>query len=347
MKYLFIITGIAYGHLTREEAIINKLKELDKKAEIVVAGYETSYKYFKNKYKMLKLNSVVFPGSFGRFRSVETLIKNYNVLIKWIKNIHIVNKFIKDFNPDVIISDWEPFALFIKRCNYLIWNYKPKYSKANSLTLFIQRFLVGLGYFIAGVSGKKIIIPSFKKEINYKNYIYTDLIVRNRPNEIKPLEKYQDSILVMIGGADFGLNLASKIDNISKNFNEKFIFFGYKPKSKNCIGYKEFRNNYLNYLKSCKAVISLGGYSGISESIIFNKPNLAFPIKNQVEQEAVVEEFKNYIEIGDIESSEEELIIIIKNFLNKLNKMKKKISTLKIKNGADEIAKILYKESKS
>lgn len=347
MRYLFIITGIAYGHLTREEAIINKLKELDKKTEITIAGYETSYKYFKNKYKMLKLNSVVFPGSSGRFKSIETLIKNYNVLTKWVSDIHIINKFIKNHNPNVVISDWEPFALFIKRCNYLIWNYKPKYSKAKSLTLFIQRFLVELGYLIARFSGKKIILPSFKRETNNKNYVYTDLIVRNIPSEIKSSEKYKNSILVMIGGSDFGLNLAGKIDSISKNFNEKFIFFGYKPKSKNCIGYKEFKNDYLSYLKSCKAVVSLGGYSGISESVIFKKPNLAFPIKNQVEQEAVVEEFKDYIEIGNMSDSEEELEIKIKEFLGNLSKIKKKLNTLKLKNGADEIAKIIYKEAKS
>ena len=43
MKYLFIITGIAYGHFTREESIINKLRKLDRKAEIVIACYGTSH----------------------------------------------------------------------------------------------------------------------------------------------------------------------------------------------------------------------------------------------------------------------------------------------------------------
>jgi len=345
MKYLFIITGIAYGHLTREEAIINKLKELDKKAEIIVAGYETSYKYFKNKYKILKLNSMFFPDDLNRVQFFKTLIKNYKVIINWIKNWKLITKFIEEYNPNLVISDWEPFAIFIRRCKYLIWNYKPKYAKINNLTVLIEKILIESGYFIAEILGKKIILPILKKEKNVRNFIYTSLIIRKNPDEVKGLNEYKGSILVMTGGAKFGYNLARKIDNISNKFNEEFIFFNYK--SKNNISYNKFKEDYLNYLKSCKAVMSLGGYSGISESIFFKKPNLAFPIKNWIEQQAVAEEFKEYIEIGDIDSSEEELKIKIKDFLCNLNKIKKKLNTLKLTNGADEIAKIIYKEAKS
>ena len=346
MKYLIIVTGIAYGHLTREEAIIDRIKKLDKKAEIVIAGYETSYRYFKGKYDVLKLFPIVFSGSSGRFKSGEMFLKNYKVIIGWIENIKIINTFVKDFRPDVILSDWEPFALFIKDAD-LVWNYKPKYGKVGNFSLLIQKILIGLNYFVAYLFGKKILIPSFKKEENVKNYVYTGLIVRKDLKEVKALSKFKDSILVMIGGSDFGLELAKRIKNISKNFNKKFIFFGYKCKGKNVIGYKEFRKDYLGYLKSCKGVISLGGYTGISESVFFKKPNLAFPIKNQIEQYAVVEEFKDYIKIGNIESSEDELKIVVKDFLKDINKMKKKLNSLKLKNGADEIAKYVYKKAKS
>tara|TARA_Y100000034_G_scaffold129475_1_gene186015 strand:+ start:2855 stop:3898 length:1044 start_codon:yes stop_codon:yes gene_type:complete len=347
MKYLFVITGIAYGHLTREEAIINKIKKLDKKAEIIIAGYETSYKYFKGKYNVLKLFPVIFSGSSGIFKSGEIFLKNYKLLKGWMEDIKIVNAFIKDFKPDVVISDWEPFALFVKDCDYLIWNYKSNYAKANTFSLLIQKILIGMSYFTAGFFGKNIILPSLHKEKENKKIIFTNPIVRKTLNEVKPLNKYKNSILVMIGGSDFGWNLSRKIKNISREFKEKFIFFGYGCKSKNCIGYKGFKKNYLEYLKSCKGVISLGGYSGISESIFFKKPNLAFPIKGQLEQYAVIEEFRDYIEVGDIESSEEELKIKIKDFLKNSNKLKKKLNSLKLKNGADEIAQILYKRAKA
>lgn len=347
MKYLIIVTGVAYGHLTREEAIIDKIKKLDKKAEIFIAGYETSHKYFKGKYDVLKLKPMFFPDKLGKVQFFGTLVKNYKLLLYWVENRLLINDFIKEYKPDVVMSDWEPFTIFIKECKYLIWNYKPKFAKFNNPTLLIEKLLIEFGYFIARIFGKKIILPYFKKGKNIKNYIYTDLIVRKNPKEVKILNKYKCSILVMIGGSDFGLDLAKKIKNISKDFNEKFVIFGYKCKGKNVIGYGEFKKNYLEYLKSCKAVISLGGYSGVSESIFFKKPNLVFPIKGWIEQSAVVEEFKNYIEVGNIESSEKELKIVVKDFLKNINKIKKKLNTLKLNNGADEIAKIIYKEAKS
>ena len=347
MKYLFIITGIAYGHITREESIISKLRKFDKKAEITIAGYGTSYNYFSKEYKTLKLEPMFFPDDSNKVKFFSTLIKNYKIFLNWIINFKIIKKFINDNNQNMIVSDWEPFTIFLKECKYLIWNYKPRYAKAKNIFVFLEKAAIESGYFMSKILGKKIILPSLKKEKNTKDFIYTNLIVRNTPDEVNELSRYKDYIIIMIGGSNFGSDLAYKIENISKDINEKFIFFNHKCRSKKFISYKEFKYNYLEYLKSCKAVISLGGYSGISESILFRKPNLAFPIKNWTEQMAVVEEFKDYIEIGDIESSEEDLKIKIKEFLSNLEKIKKKLNTLKLNNGADEIAELIYKEAKS
>ena len=346
MKYLFIITGIAYGHLIREEAIISRLKKLDKKAEITIAGYGTSYSYFKKRYKVLKLNPMFFPDESNRVKFFSTLIRNYKIFLNWIINFKLIKEFISNDKPNVVVSDWEPFAMFLKECKYLIWNYKPRYAKARNILVFLEKITIEFGYFISKIFRKRIILPSLNKEESSGNFIYTSLIVRNTPDEINELSKYKDCIIVMIGGSNFGSDLANKVENISGNFDERFIFFNHKCKSRNCIGYHKFKDNYLEYLKSCKAVISLGGYSGISESIFFKKPNLAFPIKNWTEQMAVVEEFRDYIEIGDIESSEEDLKIKIKEFLINIPKIKKKLNSLRLlSNGADEIARIIYKEA--
>lgn len=342
MKYLFVITGIAYGHFTREEAIISKLIKKDKKAQIFIASYGTAYGHFRGKYKLLKLEPMFWPDELVRVQFFNTLLKNYRLIINWIINGKRINEFFARNEIDIVISDWEPFAIFLKSCKYLIWNYKPRYAKTNNVLVMIEKFSISTAYFLSRLFRKKLIIPSLNGGIS-KNIIYTGLIVRKTPEEIKPLMKYKNSILVMIGGSNFGSELARKIENISGKFNEKFIFFNHKCISKNCIGYQKFRNNYLSYLKSCKAVISLGGYSGISESLFFKKPNLAFPIKNWIEQMAVVEEFKDYIEIGDIESSEEELEIIIRNFLKNIPNLMKRLNTLKLNNGADEIAEIISK----
>jgi len=47
MKYLFVITGIGFGHMMREEAIIREVSKKDKDAEIKIATYGLALNYFK------------------------------------------------------------------------------------------------------------------------------------------------------------------------------------------------------------------------------------------------------------------------------------------------------------
>ena len=344
MKYLFIITGIAYGHLTREEAIINKIKKLDKKAEIVVAGYETSYEYFRGKYNILKLFPIIFSGSSGRFMIWRLLFKNCKLFTGWIGNVKIINNFIKDFKPNVVVSDWEPFSLFLKDC-YMTWNYKP--FPARTLSFIFQKFLLNVLFSVIKLVDKRIIIPSIMEMKDTRNFLYFPLIIRKFPDEVKEKKGYKNSIVVMIGGSDFGISLARKIRNVSKNFNEKFVFFGLKCKSENCIGFRGFRGDYLSFLKSSKAVISLAGYSGLSEALVYKKPNLIFPIKNWIEQDSVAREFEDYVKVGSIESSEAEIKDILENFLLNLENYKKRLDSLEIKDGAREVAEFLYREASS
>ena len=343
MKYLFIITGVAYGHLTRQEAILNKLKKIDKKAEIVIAGYNTSQKYFSKRYKMIKLKPLYFNDELPRVKTFKIIFKNYKILFAMMENCNIINKFTKEYNPDIIVSDWEPFSLFLNNC-YLVWNYKP--YPARTFSFLFQKFMLNILFSALKLTNKKILIPSLEKKENTKNFIYFPLIIRKYPDEVIP-SRYKDAILVMIGGSEFGISLARKIKNISKSFNEKFIFFGLKCRSKNCIGFSDFREDYLSFLKSSKAVISLAGYSGLSEALVYKKPNLVFPIKNWIEQESVINEFQGYVQIENIESSEKELKDIIKNFVLNLDNYKKRINKLKIEDGAKEVAEYLYGNAKS
>jgi uncharacterized protein (TIGR00661 family) len=343
MKYLFIITGVAYGHLTRQEAILNKLKKIDKKAEIVIAGYNTSKKHFNKDYKIVDLKPLYFNDESPRVKTFKVMFNNYKIPLTMKENCNIVNNFTKEFQPDIVVSDWEPFSLFLKDC-YLVWNYKPYPVKTPSF--LFQKFLLNILFLVIRLTNKKILIPSLDKKESTKNIIYFPLIIRKYSNEVKA-SKYKDAILVMIGGSEFGISLARKIKNISKYFNENFIFFGLKCKSKNCIGFPDFREDYLSFLKSSKAVISLAGYSGLSEAIVYKKPNLVFPLKNWIEQDSSSREFEQYTQIGDIESSEDELKNVLKNFLLNLNNYKKRLSKLNVKDGASEIAEFLYKKAKS
>ena len=84
MKLLFVVTGFGYGDSIRAEAVINEFLKRDKKNEVIILGYDRSYEYFKNKFKILKVEGYNFPDYGLEFKTHRFLIKNYYLPFSWI-----------------------------------------------------------------------------------------------------------------------------------------------------------------------------------------------------------------------------------------------------------------------
>jgi len=216
MKIFFIITGIGLGHTMREVAIINELKKRDKNLQIKIAGFESSYNYFKNSYQTMRIYGSKFPQSSFNVNSFKVMLYNLPYTGK-----KIGIKTISIYNLD--LKTWD------------------KYQETASLpiTAYLQsRFHFK---FIADCykNSDLVIIPTLKKKVSSKDTKFVDLIVRVYPNELpsekklmRKLSLRRKPILVMLGGSKFGFSIAEKIVNISQKFDEDFIFFGYKDTKK-------------------------------------------------------------------------------------------------------------------
>ncbi|MBL7147915.1 MAG: hypothetical protein ISS82_03760 [Nanoarchaeota archaeon] len=341
MKILLIVTGLGYGDSIRAEAIITKIKKLKPKTEVLVMGYDNSYEYFKNKYETIKIKGYRFDQKGLKFRTGTFLFKNFHIPISWILNYRENKERLKKFDPDLIISDFEIFSNFLakklkKKCISIfafdpeLYNIYP--NKTNNLSL--QSKFLKKTYEISD----KVIIPSFTKNKKVNNTYYINLIIRegnkkNKKEIIKKLGLKEEPILVMLGGSKYGLILANKINNIRNRFKENFIFFG---------GDFAFKENFLEYLKVSKGLITLAGNLTLSEGFFYKKPMLVYPIENHVEQLLNVYSIKKYIVIGNKNNVEEDL----NKFLSSLNKLKKNMPTFKF-DGAKQAAEIILKNYKN
>ena len=104
-----------------------------------------------------------------------------------------------------------------------------------------------------------------------------------------------------------------------------------------------FQNNFLEYLKVSKALISLAGHCTLSEVLVYKKPSLIFPIPNYLEQYQNSYLMNDYCIKGDMD---EIGLIYMRNkldeFFSKLDKLKVKLKNYNIKNnGATEAAEII------
>ena len=149
----------------------------------------------------------------------------------------------------------------------------------------------------------------------------------------------------MLGGSTFGNILAKKINKIAEKFDENFIIIGSKLKleRKQNVKYYPFKENIHDYIKTSKAVVTLGGILTLTEALYFKKPVMSLPIKNHVEQLTNVKALENDIFIC---YNLKNLKTKLDYFLNNLDEFKKKIPKLKF-NGAEQVVDFVYKISKS
>ncbi len=68
MKILTFITGIGYGHLIRQRALMDFLKD-DK---FLIASYQNGYYYFENKYPTIRILGPKFSEKYGKLKIITT-----------------------------------------------------------------------------------------------------------------------------------------------------------------------------------------------------------------------------------------------------------------------------------
>lgn len=349
MRILFVVTGFGYGDTVRIKLLLEELKKRKNDLGIMFLGYDHSYDYFHGKYPTLKISGYNFPDSNMKFKTNRFLLKNFYLPVAWYKDYMRHKKKIQEFNPDIVISDFEPVANIIakklgKKC-ISIFGYDPnlfeKYPDKNK-NLAIQ------DKYIREIYDKSdmVIVPAFKKKDDYGNVRYVSIMTDASQNRLASkselmakLKLKKEPIVVMLGGSNYGVNLAKSILKMSDIFGEDFIFFGSKKKIPGL--HFRFAKNFLEYLKVSKAVITLAGKLTLSECLIFKKPMLVFPIENHIEQLMNAYSIRNISIKGDIHDIEGS----IRNLLEHIKELESKMKFLDIKaDGAEEAVNIILKE---
>ena len=358
MKYLFIITGIGLGHCTREDSIIREILDKDKDAKIHIATFGAAHDYFKKKFPLTLIHGIEFTDTKTKVNTTKVLLQNLKYIVNYFKNIKLIKDLISRFNPDIVIVDAQPEGVIAakklnKKCifiynldlNYI--NYKKSFGLYNWFVINSIKSCYK--------KADKVIIPVLTQVPRIEdNIYYVNPIIREHPGRLadeftlmKELGFERRPIIVTIGGSKFGLRLVKNIIQIAKHYDEQFVVFGVnlKPLSNNliCLPFKE---NFLEYLKISKAVISLAGHCTLSEILFYKRPALVYPIPNYLEQYQNSRLMKDYVMHGNLEDiSLIETRNKLTEFLKKIDSYERKIREVKyIVNGAFQAANIIQQE---
>ena len=282
----YSVCGEGMGHAVRSAVVINELK---KHHDVYVFSSNRAYEYlnskFDNVYEIGGFNTVYENNKVKSkktlFRAVKTnptnLKEGYDVLFKKSKEV----------KPNIIISDFENYSSMLSKLinvplisignihmiTQTRYDYPPFHKKDRLFAKAITK-----AYIIRPV---KYILTSFfappLKNAN-KSVIYPP-IIRDEIMELNPEDR--DYILIyQTSDSNIGL-----MENL-KETDENYIVYGFNKEGiDDNLTYRKFNEDvFYEDMRCCKAIITNGGFTMISEAIYLKKPVYSIPAEGNFEQ---------------------------------------------------------------
>lgn len=370
-KLLAVPCGIGLGHSTRVHSVI---KELGSDVKVKIATYGSGHSYFSNKgFNPIKMKGIRFSSQGYTFNLFSSLLNNWDFPISVLENMLLFNKIIKQFDPDVVLSDSEPHAVILakllkKKCSVITniptipyeIKYLPQSVKRDiSNNLYVLRKIID--YLVK--EADEIFVPSFIKYTDKlpSNMELTDLFVRKKPSELPPkrvlrekLGLEEDTTLILLSGwgrvqDDFLKNVVKAVKGVEGSFVAVGCGSVKKPTMMGSVKVLPFQDNVLEYLKACDNAITMAGHSYLSEILVYEKPSLVIPIRKHGEQIANASALKRKglakVLIPD-SLFEVKLKKKIKAFLEAKEDVRRRVKKAGFKgDGASQVAKKIMKKN--
>lgn len=339
VRILYSVCGVGLGHASRSSVII---KELLKSHEVKIVSYSEGLsflkklfpevhelKWFKYRFKKHRINKLLTL-FFVILSLPSVLFFNYRKL----------NKLIKDFSPQLIISDFDFNALEAGKLKkipvilvsnmHLLEYLKPEMNFMERIEAMLSDERMLKAYTNADYY---LITSFFKPKQKESNRFFFHPIIN--PDLFK--EKISDKGFFLVYMSPHCLN---EFLPLLKEFPEKkFIVYGSdkRKKIKN-IQFKPFsRKEWVKDINSCRAVLCHGGMLTLSEAVVLKKPCFVFASKDWLERfhNGFMIAKQGFGILSDNPSTEK-----LKEFFSSLPKFK---IALKKKNISPENEKFLHK----
>ena len=353
-RIAYAIMGEGGGHASRNSVIISKLAEQGHRIDVFTSfrTYDELSARFKNskKVKVHRIQGLryIYDPDKGKVSLRGTLEHNFWTVIKYPRTAFLLRKKAKKGDYDLLIYDLD-FLFSIANVPYA--------KKNNIPTIMISHFAgFQFGKFKAGkriqqkIRTLKLLLNLFnpRADLMLLNSFYSpDTIKDSRVKFVGPLLKQEvykhrptdkGYVLVYIN-RPLEKMLYQKLSMIK---DYKFIVYTRKPgllSPKLHIKLKEFSPSFVSDLASCTCVIGPAGIELPSEAVYYEKPMLAIPLKNQVEQ-SVNGFFIEKLGIGKSIWFDQLSVSNILSFLKHQKEYKKsirKFKKTKFKIGTDEV----------
>jgi uncharacterized protein (TIGR00661 family) len=288
-KILYGVAGEGFGHSTRSQIIGKYL--LDRGHDVLFVGSMKSLHYLNDYFpeRVREIFGLTLVYKKTKLKMIDTVITNIQRAPEGFnKNKILFDKEIKRFNPDLVISDFEPFTIH--------WSEK---KKKPCLSIDHQGALTYLkldpvkGSLFSKIAAKILTKTYYRGIVHHiiVNFFRAEVTSQNcqlAPPVIRPQAKQFQTTT----GKHLVCYISDRClkDKMIRFFNQikdlDFYIYGLNEESQkgNCFFKKTATKEFLQDLSGSIGVISMGGFSLISECLYFNKKILLMPPQGHYEQ---------------------------------------------------------------
>lgn len=346
MKILYGVASEGMGHAIRSKPII---EHLSKNNEVLVLTDRKAYNLLSKNFNTKKIENFYLVYNKEKVNFILTILYNTIRSPKIIlKNSKIILNVIKNFKPDIVISDFDPITSYYgfisrKPLIYINNQHISKNTKVIKPGNFLSRLLSNSIIALFSPSADYYLITTFfyPETRNNKTFLFPPIL---RKEILEAKSKKGKHILVYLRKND------GSVIKLLRGLDKKFIVYGLDKefKERNITSKNFSEKEFIKDLESCKGVIANGGFTFLSEALYLHKPILTVPFEKQYEQ------ILNAVYIKKLEYGEhtkkltkEEITNFIKNIklYNRRLKEYKREDNSKIIKKLDEIIETYKKKS--
>jgi uncharacterized protein (TIGR00661 family) len=288
-RILYGVAGEGFGHSSRSHLIGQHL--IDCGHEVLFIASRKSLSYLRqcfgaNVHEVFGLCLVYQNRNLLPLQTLATNLAQFRD--RRGANRELYRRVIEPFDPDVVISDFEPFsALWAWRhgvplvsINHqdLLTMCEIEYPPGQRLAKLSAQLVTRCHHFGAAAH---VILNFFQAPVKHARGVLAPPVVRPIARSFSP--SCTEHILIYSTDPSW----KSRLLRILAAFPaQQFHIYGFNEKLRvgNCLLLKNSTEGFLRDLASCRGVIATAGFSLISECLHFRKKMLLLPIAGQYEQ---------------------------------------------------------------
>ncbi len=285
-RIVYGVSGEGSGHSSRAREMAGHLPRLGH--DLWLVSYDRGYRNLRDDFRVFETEGLTIASSDNKVSIVKTFTENLRRLPSGHRKLQeLRQQLFKDFQPDCVITDFEPMTAYLAnhydlplitidnqhRMRYMQYDCPEGLETDNLLTRTIIRAMV------PRPDVSLVITFLFGAVTNERTFLFPP-ILRSAVLQKTPSNKGHLLVYATSG-------YESLIDQLKSLRRERFLVYGYdRTDQDGPCQYRAFsRDGFLLDLATAKGVIATAGFTLISEALYLGKPYCAFPMTGQFEQQ--------------------------------------------------------------